>query len=408
MASTQADQLVHDFRKWTAYITAQPENYITWLGRSKFLRRNGYWRLAIADIVKSVRLARPSLPRSHGQPQLNVAMSPREEACEELVTQLLEIGALQDAIYYERYCHLRFRTSTELDMMKDRARGMETRRCFCEIFPWAPARSPGDILAARLKLWGDDLELKESTLSDGNRDNLGVFTTKKFSKGDVLSKEVGPVGPEIGFFERQMDRSAGALSAISRPDTPIPVQYRLASLDQEECLRNLDEKLSDPSPLNDFTWSTLSVNYSTRCGGTFNLKRDVFAILDLMEHKSPFHPHHDYWVILTMLWRFNNNRIGNLVTKQVVITKYGSLLNHSCEPNVDWVFRPLSYTNSVSVVDIVALRDIEEGEELFVNYVGDAYADDVRKRREVLETWLGDGILCQCNKCVSQTGGVLG
>jgi len=70
-------------------------------------------------------------------------------------------------------------------------------------------------------------------------------------------------------------------------------------------------------------------------------------------------------------------------------------LNHSCEPNVQaWHLD----SRVVARVSIKALRDVEEGEELFVTYVQPSLG--VRERRRELKSW---GIAeCKCSRCVRE------
>ena len=49
-----------------------------------------------------------------------------------------------------------------------------------------------------------------------------------------------------------------------------------------------------------------------------------------------------------------------------LVLGFGSLYNHSYKPNADYIRREESQT-----MDYVALRDIEEGEEITINYNGD-------------------------------------
>lgn len=54
---------------------------------------------------------------------------------------------------------------------------------------------------------------------------------------------------------------------------------------------------------------------------------------------------------------------GEIWTTHALVMGYGSYYNHSEKPNVDW------YTlNQSGIFVFVALDDIEEGQELFINY----------------------------------------
>jgi hypothetical protein len=81
-------------------------------------------------------------------------------------------------------------------------------------------------------------------------------------------------------------------------------------------------------------------------------------------------------------------------------------MNHSCEPNVIARYRyscsgggKLSRwgTKFPLVLEVVALREIEEGEELCISYI--ANDADLQARQEVLVNY---GFLCGCTKCLRE------
>ena len=47
----------------------------------------------------------------------------------------------------------------------------------------------------------------------------------------------------------------------------------------------------------------------------------------------------------------------------VLVMGYGSFYNHSSEPNVDWITK-----ENENIFEYFAIKDIKEGEELFINY----------------------------------------
>ena len=71
-----------------------------------------------------------------------------------------------------------------------------------------------------------------------------------------------------------------------------------------------------------------------------------------------------------------------------------SLLNHSCKPNVE-MFRSSSKHSPTCV--FVAVRHIEEGEELTISYLPDAYKKSVHERKDYLE--YNYGFKCDCPLC---------
>ncbi|KAJ7585251.1 hypothetical protein C8J56DRAFT_862870 [Mycena floridula] len=73
-----------------------------------------------------------------------------------------------------------------------------------------------------------------------------------------------------------------------------------------------------------------------------------------------------------------------------------SHLNHSCAPNIS--VRHLDQRNALSKITMLALKDIEVGEELFITYVNPD--SGLKWRRGELEAW-GFG-QCQCPRCVEE------
>jgi hypothetical protein len=68
-------------------------------------------------------------------------------------------------------------------------------------------------------------------------------------------------------------------------------------------------------------------------------------------------------------------------------------MNHSCDPNVEWKF-----VNGTAEVELVALRPISQGEELFISYIDQTM--DVSHRREKLRSLYG--FLCECWRCITE------
>ncbi|GMH81491.1 hypothetical protein TL16_g08945 [Triparma laevis f. inornata] len=73
-----------------------------------------------------------------------------------------------------------------------------------------------------------------------------------------------------------------------------------------------------------------------------------------------------------------------------------SIMNHSCDPNVEIVYQNGDYTSCT-----VAMRNIEKGEEVLHSYVCQEEMEDVRERRKRLKRQ--HGFVCDCGKCVEQS-----
>ena len=104
---------------------------------------------------------------------------------------------------------------------------------------------------------------------------------------------------------------------------------------------------------------------------------------------------YDTWVLQTIWLRCKNNSWGNMDSAISVasISPLYSFVNHSCEPNVSWKF------NNSSTLDLVALKKIGKGEEIFTSYL--SHGEMPKAEREVyLRQWLGSG--CECARCLRE------
>lgn len=70
-----------------------------------------------------------------------------------------------------------------------------------------------------------------------------------------------------------------------------------------------------------------------------------------------------------------------------------SHMNHSCTPNIS--VRHLDQRTALSRITVIARREIEPGEELFITYVNPGLP--LENRRKQLLEW-GFGI-CRCSRC---------
>jgi hypothetical protein len=409
MTDTSADptrQLLEDFEYWTARINAQSYKIIPWLERSKFFREHSFYRLAIADAYKAFTLSR--LPQQLGKGQQKLPKDKyneiKHQAAEALVTCLYDIGASEDAIQFEEHCSTNFKESTTSNNMKKEAQGMTAAspRIWRERYPWVPERDNSALATAQA--WFMDhggFEINESTLSGGDQNNKGVFTNRKIEKGQLIFKEVCLGAVHYEHVHEEISRLAKIPSLVPQPDG-WPTD-RLYALEPGECLKYLTKKRGDFHPLKgDTKFSTFVTNYKL-APKPFNFQRDIVRIVDLMDLRPEFHPNHDIWVILELIWRIENTGIVDV--DQIVCPKYASLINHSCAPNVVSAMDP-DFTPSMMKVVVVAMRDIEVGEELFLGYIRDCEMD-VAERRKRLQYWLGEGVLCQCLKCRADVGEVV-
>ena len=72
-----------------------------------------------------------------------------------------------------------------------------------------------------------------------------------------------------------------------------------------------------------------------------------------------------------------------------------AMLNHSCDPNVEW-----RSINGTAHIELVALRGISKGEELFISYIDQRLPQP--ERSEKLSTLYG--FTCKCSRCIDEEG----
>lgn len=71
-------------------------------------------------------------------------------------------------------------------------------------------------------------------------------------------------------------------------------------------------------------------------------------------------------------------------------------MNHSCIPNIS--VRHLDQRTALSRITVIARRDIEPGEELFITYVNPQMPLENR-RKQLLEWGFGE---CKCSRCTAE------
>jgi SET domain-containing protein len=103
---------------------------------------------------------------------------------------------------------------------------------------------------------------------------------------------------------------------------------------------------------------------------------------------------YDTWVIHSIRLRLQNNKHGNTLDGLfgTAINPLYSMINHSCSPNVDW-----RHDDHSSTVTLFAESEIEEGEELFISYIGKALDMGRAERQKRLLPWFG--MPCRCKRC---------
>lgn len=101
----------------------------------------------------------------------------------------------------------------------------------------------------------------------------------------------------------------------------------------------------------------------------------------------------DSWAIQTLILRIQNNLNENKWNGMIfsAIRPLFCMFNHDCDPSAIW---PSLHAGGPVVV--VADRDIKEGEEITVSYIGDPPSRE-EDRREMLRAQIGT--MCGCARC---------
>jgi len=92
---------------------------------------------------------------------------------------------------------------------------------------------------------------------------------------------------------------------------------------------------------------------------------------------------------------FNNNIATDDSFRCLFLTL--SLLNHSCDPNSFWT----GTMNNPRQLELRAVKDIQEGEEITVNYImlEDRFSDRPTRQARLKDGW---GFYCSCSLCLGE------
>lgn len=179
------------------------------------------------------------------------------------------------------------------------------------------------------------------------------------------------------------------------------------SLDALLLLRVLSQTLSDAEkeghPLKSKVMVRLTPAYNFTVPNLiiFNFQDHVLTpllILSTLGIDIFASPNYDTWVLHTIKCRLQNNKHGQTLGNWpgTSISGLYSMLNHSCDPNVDW-----RHESSSCAVTLFATRDVGVGEELCISYIGQEGNEmGVVERRRKLMGWFG--MDCGCGKCVRE------
>lgn len=194
----------------------------------------------------------------------------------------------------------------------------------------------------------------------------GLFELNNFSVSIETSihRDLTDAAESLSLAERRAFLSATKAFLIEMKEREKEVH------EHGECCEHSDEGEEEELDLSsDAVILEQLVQYFPRVEGTGNLI--LFRVLFI---------YYDFWFDLKALMR--------LLALGMII---GSL-NHSCDPNAFVTFPEANFC-----AYLTALREIHEGEQIFIAYVDVDDPVEVR-RRDLLE----HGFVCRCQKCLSE------
>lgn len=266
-------------------------------------------------------------------------------------------------------------------------------------YPWSSgAIKPRQLDAYKKDLDFWDIKIKKATIGTQDDDFQGVFAKNVIKKGvsvleDTIVKTNLPMGrrkkrPAMVLLDHVL---ANILSDDAKKDDAKKDNAKKADL------RSLDILDMD-------SYNTLTIEYAAPA--------DDFSFADIVENLASalltrgllFSPNFDFWRIFILYWQLctNHFEVKFSIGLQVVGTaKLYSFFNHSCAPNVSWEAR--IFEDDKFDMLMKAERDLNEGEELFISYLGKKdLAKPVAARRRLLRAWFGAD--CLCKRCTREAG----
>lgn len=146
--------------------------------------------------------------------------------------------------------------------------------------------------------------------------------------------------------------------------------------------------------------AALKADYDTQIPSPFSVQENIIGpahVLQTMGVDIFTDPRFDPWALQTLFLRIQNNKQIALVGKSldVGVSPLLSIFNHDCDPAAAWEAQDGGIGGPVNVV---ALRDIEEGEEICVSYTLASLSEAERRGR--VEGYIGKR--CECARCVRE------
>lgn len=289
------------------------------------------------------------------------------------------------------------------------------------MYPWMLGRhrSRSDALIAMLNeefvqnsASGEDggpfCVVKRDAFGQGDKDVLGVFAARRIGKHEpLLVDETSIWGSNLPRLRREhetLTRRTAVGDTVQLTNDTIDLRWIRDEVGKQagpvmlNC-RLLLASINDGAehPLDHPLIARLTPTYSEDKIATFVLLNDIavpnralqaFGI-DIFANQN-----YDTWVLLTVQARILNNSCGDPSAE--CLNPLFALFNHSCKPNVEWT----AAAEDRRTILIRARRNIEEGEQLLVEYDQFMRDQPLEIRRKRMYRWL-DGA-CPCPRCLAE------
>ena len=82
------------------------------------------------------------------------------------------------------------------------------------------------------------------------------------------------------------------------------------------------------------------------------------------------------------------------------IFRHSTLINHSCDPNVDFKVQLNSDNDSPISLSFHSLKKIKKDDQLFTSYLPSPKMKYDQRQKYLLDNW---GFVCQCKKCITES-----
>jgi hypothetical protein len=373
----------------TKELKDNPQHPAPWLARAEvFLTQ--YPLLAVADSYKAYLLTRSDFKPRRGKKadlQKKTLNDLANQARLLLVHSLLRLDAVQDALVYlreiddEKYAgtvsEIEFKVQWNVNRSYIGNKKSFFRR---EKYPWVEekdvTRSDEVLETARKALGEYNLDIRQSTVVN-NPQVYGVFSKDSIQAGTLIA-------PSLKNTLFKMKRGSGERGDET---TTIKIILRKSisrAMESNEC-RLLDDEL------------VAALTPSFHGVVEFSMKEDIKDIFEILRPR--FHVYdeaYEFWRIMILDWRIQTNTFEYLGHEG--IQEQFAFINHSCDPSLSWRL----FGWPPDKMTLGALKDISEGEELFVSYISTAELRlPVHLRRKILWGWFGAD--CMCSRCKQES-----